>query len=316
MKYSKELKAGAIAVLAIISFVMMFQFMRGKNLFSKGNVYYAKYDNVEGLERSSIVSLNGLKVGQVDQIVPVTGKDGVIHFVIKIIVDDQFKFSKTSTLDIFEPGMLSGKQMRINPLYDGEMAKSGDTLRGNFTLSMMSSLSSQVGPVKDQLQVVLKRVDSLVQNANAITNEQNRAEIKTLLTNLNRTVAAFETTSRETNKMLANNDPRLQNVLDNANLATISAKNAMDKYGRVAETIDVQKLNYAIDKLSSTSEQLSGLIQGINTGKGTLGKLTQDEQLYDNLTKATESLDALIEDMKQNPKRYLNISVFGKNSNP
>lgn len=314
MKFSKEIKAGLIALLAIAGFVVLFQFMKGKSLFTTDNIFYAKFDNVEGLEASNPVSINGLKVGQVDQIVPVTEKDGKIHFVVKVTVDDEFQFAKKSTLEIFEPGLMSGKQMRVNLAYGGPMAKDGDTLAGAFTLSMMNNISSQVGPIKDQLQIVLKRVDSLTNNANQILNDQNKAEIKALLQNLNRTVASFEGTSRQTNALLANNDPRVQKVLDNANLATISARTAIDKYGRVAEQVDVQKLNNTIDKLSLTADKLNGVISGIQNGEGSLGKLTKDEELYRNLNESSQNLNKLILDLKENPKRYLNFSVFGKNN--
>lgn len=314
MKFTKEIKAGLIALLAIIGFVFLFQFMKGKSLFTTDNVFFAKFDNVEGLAASNPVSINGLRVGQVDDIIPVTEKDGKIHFVVKVIVDDNFEFSKKSTLEIFEPGLMSGKEMRINLAYGQPYAKDGDTLSGQFTLSMLNNISSQVGPVKDQLQVVLKRVDSLTNNANKIFDDQNREEIRALLSNLNRTVASFEGTSKQTNTLLTNNDPRIQKMLENANLATISARSAIDKYGKVADEVDVQKLNNTIDKLGMTADKLNGVISGIQDGKGSLGKLTQDEELYKNLNQSAENLNNLVEDLKANPKRYLNFSVFGKNT--
>ncbi len=316
MKFTKEIKAGLIAILAIVGFIILFQFMKGKSLFTTDNIFYAKFDNVEGLEASNPVSINGLKVGQVDQIIPITEPDGKIHFVVKVTVDDNFEFSKRSTLEIFEPGLMSGKEMRVNLAYGSPMAKDGDTLKGAFKLSMMNNISSQVGPVKDQLQIVLKRVDSLMMNANAMTDAQNQQAIRALLSSLNRTVTSFESTSQQTNALLANNDPRIQKMLDNANLATISAKTTIDKYGRVADEVDVQKLNNTIDKLSLTADKLNGIISGIQNGEGSLGKLTKDEQLYNNLNESSANLNNLILDLKANPKRYLNFSVFGKNSTP
>lgn len=314
MKFTKEIKAGLIALLAIVGFVILFQFMKGRSLFTTDNSFYAKFDNVEGLAASNPVSINGLKVGQVDEIVPITEADGKIHFVVKVTVDDNFQFSKKSTLEVFEPGLMSGKEMRVNLAYGQPYAKDGDTLAGAFQLSMMNNISSQVGPVKDQLQVVLKRVDSLTNNANQLLNAQNKEEIRLLLINLNKTVAAFEGTSRQTNALLASSDPKIQKMLDNANLATVSAKTTLEKYGRVADEVDVQKLNNTIDKLSVTAEKLNGVISGVQNGEGSLGKLTKDEQLYNNLNSATDNLNKLMEDLKANPKRYLNFSVFGKNN--
>lgn len=314
MKFSKEIKAGLIAILAVVGFVVLFQFMKGRSLFTTDNIFYAKYDNVEGLTQSSPVSINGLKVGQVDKIIPQTSKDGKIHFIVKITVDDNFEFSKNSNLEIFEPSLMGGKEMRVNLFYGGPTAKDGDTLKGAFKLGMMNSLSSQVGPVKDQLQTVLHRVDSLMVNANQVMNEQNREEIKILLHNLNKTVGALETTAGSVNKLVGNNDPKLQKVLDEASLTMKSGKVTLDKYGNLAESIDTQKLNATIANLDNTVGQLNKVVSGIDRGEGSLGKIMKDDQLYNNLNAASTNLNALIEDLKANPKKYVNFSVFGKNS--
>lgn len=314
MKFSKEIKAGLIGVLAIVGFVILFQFMKGRSLFTTDNIFYAKYDNVEGLTQSSPVSINGLKVGQVDKILPQTSKDGKIHFVVKITVDDNFVFSKNSALEIFEPSLMGGKEMRVNLAYGGVTAKDGDTLQGAFKLGMMNSLSSQVGPVKDQLQTVLHRVDSLMVNANQVMNEQNREEIKILLHNLNKTVGALETTAGSVNRLVGNNDPKLQKVLDEASLTMKSGKVTLDKYGNLAESIDTQKLNATIANLDNTVGQLNKVVSGIDRGEGSLGKIMKDDQLYNNLNAASNNLNALIEDLKANPKKYVNFSVFGKNN--
>ncbi|MCJ7933753.1 MAG: MlaD family protein [Chryseobacterium sp.] len=314
MKFSKELKAGVITLLAIVGFVLLFQFMKGKSLFTTDNIFYAKYDNVEGLAQSSAVSINGLKVGQVDKIIPQTAKDGKISFVVKITVDNKFEFSKNSTLEIFEPGLMSGKEMRVNLVYGGDTAKDGDTLKGAFKLGMMGSLSSQVGPVKDQLQVVLHRVDSLMTNANQIFDAQNRAEIRALLSNLNKTVGALQTTAGSVNNLVGHNDPKLQQVLDDASLTMKSGKVTLDKYGNLAESIDTKKLNATIASLDATVGKLNQVIGGIDKGEGSLGKLMKDDQLYNNLNSASSNLNSLVEDMKANPKRYINFSVFGKNN--
>ncbi|AYZ14173.1 MCE family protein [Chryseobacterium arthrosphaerae] len=314
MKFSKELKAGVITLLAIVGFVVLFQFMKGKSLFTTDNIFYAKYDNVEGLAQSAAVSINGLKVGQVDKIIPLTSKDGKINFVVKITVDNKFEFSKNSSLEIFEPGLMSGKEMRVNLMYGGPTAKDGDTLKGAFKLGTLGSLSSQVGPVKDQLQVVLHRVDSLMTNANMLVDAQNRAEIKALLSNLNKTVGALQTTAGSVNNLVGHNDPKLQKVLDDASLTMQSGKVTLDKYGNLAESIDTKKLNATIASLDTTVGKLNQVIGGIDNGQGSLGKLMKDEQLYNNLNSASSNLNSLIEDMKANPKRYINFSVFGKNN--
>lgn len=314
MKFTKEIKAGLIAILAIVGFVMLFQFTKGKSIFSSDNIFYAKYDNVEGLEVSNPVFINGLKVGRVDDIKPITNAEGKISFVVKASVDKGFSFSKKSTLEIYEQGLMSGTAMRINPVYGADLAQNGDTLAANYKLSMMASLGSEVGPMKEQMQSVLKNADSLLTNSNKIMDAQNRAEIRALLISLNKTMASLEATSKQANTLLSDNNPRVQQMLDNASLATTSAKDAMDKYGKVAEQIDINQLNGAISKLSEASTNLNILMSGIQSGEGSLGKLAKDEQLYQNLSNTARSLDSLLVDVKANPKRYINISVFGKSA--
>ena len=314
MKLSKELKTGLIAIFAIIGFVILYQFMKGKSLFTTDNIFYAKYDNVEGLAVSNQVSINGLKVGQVDEIKPITSKDGKLHFVVKMTIDDNFQFSKRSKVEIFEPGLMSGKEMRINLFYGGETAKDGDTLSGNYQLSMLNSLSSQVKPVKDQLSNVLLKLDSTLASTNKIVDEQNRREIKLLLSNLNKTIESFKGTSDRTNSILANNEKGLHEVVANANAAMLTANKTLDKYGSVAERVDIEKLNGTIEQFNQTAGKLNNVISGIQNGEGSLGKLAKDEELYNNLTKTSKNLNELVEDFKANPKRYVNFSVFGKNA--
>lgn len=309
MKLSKEIKAGLIAILAIGSFVVFFQFLKGKNVFTTNNFFYVKYDNVDGLERSNAVTINGLKVGLVDDIIPITDKDGKISFIVKISIENQYSFSKNSAIEIFEPGLMGGKQLKINLVYDQAIAKDGDTLKGNLQQSALTAMASEMTP---KVSNVLTKMDSTLASTAKLLDEQNRREIKILLTNLNQTIASFKATSDQTNQLLAGSEPKINALLNNANQTMASTKNTLEKFGNVAEGIDTQKLNTSIQKLSETADKLNKVITGIEQGEGTLGKIAKDEELYNNLAKASNSLNELLSDLKQNPKRYINISVFGK----
>ena len=125
-------------------------------------------------------------------------------------------------------------------------------------------------------------------------------------------MASFKQTSDNTNKLISSNQKGIEEVVSNANETMKSAKVAVDKYGNVAESIDTKKLNQTVEKLSEVSGKLNTVISGIENGQGSLGKLTKDEALYNNLSETSNNLNLLIKDLKENPKRYINISVFGK----
>lgn len=309
MKISKELKAGLIAIFAIVSFMIFFQFLKGKNVFTTDNFFYIRYDNVAGLEKSNPVTINGLKVGLVDDIIPITSPEGKISFVVKIAINHQYSFSKNSNVEIFEPGLMGGKQLKINLAYDQNFAKDGDTLRGEFKPSAMAAMASEMGP---KASSVLTKIDSALAQTNKLLDEQNRREIKLLLINLNQTIASFKATSDQTNRLLAGSEPKINALLNNANNTMVSTKNTLDKFGNVAEGIDVQKLNTSLAKLGESADKLNQIMAGIERGEGSLGKITKNDELYNNLAKTSNSLNELITDLKENPKRYINISVFGK----
>ena len=310
MNISKEIKAGLIAVLAIGSFVVFFQFLKGKNVFTTDNYFYVKYDNVDGLERSNAVTINGLKVGLVDNIIPITNENGKISFLVRIAVENQYSFSKNSSVEIFEPSLMGGKQLKINLTYDQIIAQDGDTLKGKIKPSALTSVASDLSP---KVSNVLTQLESTLYNTSKLLNEQNRREIKLLLANLNQTLYSFKSTSDQTNQLLVESQPKINTLLKSANETMASTKNTLEKFGNVAEGIDTKNLNNSINKLSETANKLNSVIAGIEKGEGTLGKLTKDEELYNNLSKTSNSLNELIVDLKENPKRYINISVFGKN---
>ena len=255
------------------------------------------------------MTINGLKVGLVDDIIPITDKNGKIHFLVKVSIENQYSFSKNSSIEIFEPGLMGGKQLKINLVYDQIIAKDGDTLKGEMKPSALASMASDLSP---KVSNVLTQLDSTLSNTSKLLDEQNRREIKLLLANLNQTISSFKSTSDQTNQLLAESQPKINTLLKSANETMASTKNTLEKFGNVAEGIDTKNLNNSINKLSETANKLNSVIAGIEKGEGTLGKLTKDEELYNNLSKTSNSLNELIVDLKENPKRYINISIFGK----
>lgn len=312
MKYSREIKAGLIGILAIVGFFMLFQIMKGKNFFSSDNFYWVKYANVEGLQKSNSVTINGLKVGMVEEIKPTKNAKGEYYFEVKISVDKEFKFSRNSNVLINEPSLMSGKEVKINVRYDPPMAENGDMLNGGVQLSSMAEITSQVGPVKDQLTSVLGKLDSTMLSANKILDIKNRKEIQNLLVNLNSLTKSFETTSNQAQGLITQNDDKIAKLLDETSSTLSSAKTTINAYGKVANSIQTDKINQTMNELQEVSSKMNHLLSGMENGEGTLGKMLKNDELYNNLNQSVVNLNSLLEDVKTNPKRYINVSVFGK----
>jgi len=298
VNFSKEVKAGLIAVLAVVSFVVLFQFMKGRSVFSRNNIYYVTYSSVEGVESSRPVYLSGMKIGQVESITPLTRDDGRISFVVKLSIEKGFSFSKSSTVEVFESGLMSNPALKIVQDYSQPFAKSGDTLSGVLRPSMIENLLSDIQPIKEKLSSVLSRLDSTVAGANKILSTDNANNINTLLKNINHTVDL-------TNGLLSDSKEKINNVLDNTDKAIVN-------YGKIAENIDAKQLGETLEKLNSISNNLSKIISGIESGNGSLGKLVKDDELYNSLNNSATSINLLMKDLKANPKRYVHFSIFGK----
>jgi phospholipid/cholesterol/gamma-HCH transport system substrate-binding protein len=311
VKYSKEIKTGLIVLFAIVGLLVMFNVVKNKKFFSNDNYFYVTYQDVSGLTNSNLVFIKGLKVGKVEEIKPILNKDGKVSFVVKIMVDEKYQFSKNSLAEVFESGFIGDKMMRIQMANDQQMAKTGDTLKGSVQVAMMDKLSTQIKPMAGDAQKVLNNLDLTLTNANKVIDAEAQADIHHLLKNLNEVAVSLKKTSETTNQLVKNNEKQLAQLLQESQNTIKAAKIAIEDYGKLAKGIKTEEINNAVSKLSTSADNLNKVLGQINEGQGTMGKLIKDETLYQNLTKSTQSLNDLLTDLKQNPKRYVHFSVFG-----
>jgi len=316
MRISKEVKTGAVVIVTLLAFYTLYNFLKGKNLFTAANTYYVKYDDVSGLAPSKPVSVNGLRVGRVDEI-QIMDEQSPIYFVVKLRLERAIDFSKNTVAEIYEPSMLmSGSEIRLLVDYKGEKAKSGDTLRGLVRPSLTSMFSKELEPTKHKLDSLLTSVNSTMLSVDKLLDEENRKNLKNVLKNLDATLVSFNgtaqsltRTSDNANELIAQNKEQLKNTL-------ASAKQTMDKFGTMADKINNLELEKIIKNFEEASVSLNATLNKINNGEGTLGAMMNDKELYDNLTRTSKNLDALLVDLKENPNRYVQFSIFGKKQNP
>lgn len=303
MKLSREIKTGIIVVGGILLFVLGFGYLKSSPLFEEGKTLYAVYDDVGGLQVGTAISVNGLVVGKVNAI---KFKDGSGSLVVTFSVKNEFGFSKNSPAELYDTGIIGGKGIQIKPVFDGaDIAKSGDTLPSNIQPGLTELLQTQLTPLQKKVEGAVTNADSLLMNVNEVLDTRAKKDLRETLAGLNKTVASFQQSADVLNRILSTNETRLGNSLT-------SFEELTSNFSQFSDSLNNAGLNKTFAKLESTITNLDNLVTRMNNGDGTLGKLLKDEKLYSNLNSASRELDLLLQDLRLNPKRYVNVSVFGK----
>jgi len=318
VKLSKELKIGVVTILTLVGFFMLFNFLKGQNIFSSGRLFTVKYENVSGLAPSKPVSVNGLRVGQVKEIKIIdTAKP--IYFEVVISVEKDIQFSKNTIAEIYEPGIMSGPEVRLLLDYGPDVAKDGDYLQGRIAGGMLDGLTKQLTPTQAKLDSVLLSFNQTLGSVNNVLDPSTQQDIKAMLRNLNHTIDSFDktaqsltATSNSANNLIKTNEKTLNTTLNNASATMASAKATVDKFGKTADKLNALELDQVIKNFENASKNLNTLLEDMNNGKGSLGKLAKDETLANELEATIKNMNELVTDLKKNPSRYVNISVFGK----
>lgn len=266
--------------------------------------YYAVYDNVEGLAPSAPVTINGQNVGKVQSIE--FKEDGSGKLVVKLLITNDFEFSKNSTAELYEAGLIGGKAVAIVPAFDGASpAKSGSYLTAKTKEGLSELVNQRLTPLQEKIEMVMVSADEAIRNINSLFSPQNKENLTKALAQLEGTIISYKATANGLNKMIADNQESLQSTLS-------SAENTFGNFSKISDSIAQVDLAGAARDLQSSMDNLNQLLSGIEQGNGTMGKFLKDEQLYDNLEGATKQLEELLQDLKLNPKRYVHFSVFGK----
>ncbi|MDH3322345.1 MAG: MlaD family protein [Flavobacteriaceae bacterium] len=308
MKVSRELKTGIVALLIIALFIWGYNFMKNRSLYDKTRTFYAEYSNVQGLIPTSPVTINGLHVGKINKITFHPSKKGVLVAHIKLTND--VLFSKNSIAQIYSPDFISGKSLKIDIADDNaDIAMDGDTLKGKVDSGILNMINEQIAPLQTKVESFVVNTDSVMKNLNAILDDQNKNNIKTSLKKLSQTLDKFNNIAANTDQIIENNDMKIESILDNADLA-------MQNFSQLTDSLQKADMGQTMLKLKASIESFSAIIESIENGEGTVGKLMQDEELYNNLEGASKELEELLREVKLHPKRFVHLSVFGKKEKP
>lgn len=307
MKVTREVKTAILVIGAILIFVWGYSFLKGKDLFNSYKTFYVVYNDVEGLSPSAPVTINGLVIGKVTSITFKDNEEGKLLVEMQVN-NKEFPISKTSHATLYEPGLglMGGKQIAIIPdTENSQLAEDGDYLMSGLKPGMLSVVGEKLSPLQTKVEATVVTADSLLHNINNVFDKSTQENLHVAIAELSKTMKQFSQASASLNGIIAGNKAKIDGTMDNLNETTNNLAN-------ITDSINSANLAQTVRKLENTLANVDNILKDVESGKGTLGKMLKDESVYDNLDGATKELKELLADIKNNPKRYVHFSVFGR----
>ncbi len=303
-----EIKVGLVGLGILLLLFFGIKFLKGIDVFQKETTYYVIYDNVSGMYESSYIYLNGMKVGYVKDIKAIG--DRAEKFLVTVSIDSKIKITDDSKLVFFSADLLGSKALKIELGNNERILENKDTISGAVELGMLDKLGSSLTPMAQNL-------DSILFATKNILNQQTQNNLQQTFTNLEATSERLNSISGQFDNLMKNEKEKIGKIISNTESITSNLKNNNDeltdiinKIGEITDTVAQAQLGSTILQTTQTLEKLNNVLGVIEKGKGNIGLLINDEGLYRSLDESAKKLDALIEDIKANPKKYINVSVF------
>lgn len=305
MKFSKEFKIGLLTLISGAILYFGFRYLKGIDMFSKTHHYYAVYDQIDGLQSSNPVMVNGFTVGRVASI-QIMQQQGN-RMLVEMEVEESLQVGRSTMAILTDNGLLGGKMIELKLSTDGGLLNEGDTIKSERAIPMMTAMQEKATPLMGSL-------DTLMGNLNKMT-----AGYAGLTGDVQRLVGNAANASGRVDGMLAANQQQLAGMIKNFNTLSASLVEMQKKMNPILDN-----LNQATDSLTKveivkmsaemgkTMAELRKTIEGINKAEGSMGKLMKDDSLYVSMTHTMQDLDSLFIDMKAHPKRYVHFSLFGR----
>ncbi|WP_018477077.1 MlaD family protein [Pontibacter roseus] len=303
MKISKEIKVALLGIVAIIILYFGFMFLKGSDLFSKSNTFHVVYDNVDGLSVSNPVVLNGIQVGHVKELTLLTERGNQIKVDIEVRKDLQIGDSTIASLG--NSDLLGSKAITLYLRNNSKQYNGGEELISYKETSIADMLSSKSVPVIDKVDTTLARVNRLL-------DSEAKNNLQQILANSNET-------TKTVNDILRENQRNINQITTNLTQLTSALKQTQRNIDRLAvnmteitDTLKQVEINKLVRDANSAVNELETTISKLNSNEGSLGRLMNDEELYQNMNRSTEALNLLLRDIQAYPKRYVQFSLIGR----
>jgi phospholipid/cholesterol/gamma-HCH transport system substrate-binding protein len=318
VKLSRETKIGLVSIVTVGLFIWGLNFLKGNTLFQKQRNFFALYGQVDGLVVANPVNINGFKIGQVTDIHFVSETDPTIA--VEFVIDQKIQIPKNSLARIYSQDLLGAKAIEIKLGNALTYAQPGDTLVSSIEQSLREEVNKQVEPIRRKAENLISSIDSMVVIIQYIFNENMRDNLLTSINSLKNTFVNLESTTQSIDTLVISQKRRLMDIighiesitrnLDNSNE---EISNIISNFSAISDTLARAQISQTLENANKTLSDITSMVNKINTGQGTLGQLVNDQELYNHLVTTSGELNLLLEDMRLNPSRYVQVSVFGKN---
>jgi phospholipid/cholesterol/gamma-HCH transport system substrate-binding protein len=309
LKIKTEAKIGIIVLVTIALVIWGINFLKGKNILKRSDVFYAVFEDIKGIDVSAPVMISGYQVGLINTISFAKGE--LDRLIVAFTVDHKYDIPLNSTVELFSADLLGSKALRILPSGEASYHQYGDTLKSSIQNDMISQLSSEFIPLKEKAESAIEELDSLIASLNYVLDEKTSHALQESIANLESLSSGMAkqmgpggdlqktfTSLNNFTKMLSDNNEKLDAVF--SNLESIS------------DSIAKANVSELLNSINKTFTESSELMARINEGEGSLGLLASNDSLYLNINSSIQSLDLLLKDLNENPKKYVHFSLFGR----
>lgn len=301
----REIKVGLFAIAVLLIGWGVIKYLKGIDVFSSSNVYYAYYDQVGGIQPASHVMIYGVKVGTVTNVT--LNEDPTKGVEVELTLDNQYQIPVDSKAKIFSDGLMGGKAVEIIYGSSTEMIPNEGTIQTTKSTDLMEMASAEMEGLLAKVTVIMDNLTQTLDNINNLM-AQNTENITSIVSNV-------DGLTGNANAMLAKERVHLEEALESLSKFSKSLGDNYEQVESIIGNLDTFSTQLAQSNIVAEVEgavtKLNEVLAAVNDKEGSVGKLLSDDELYENLTSASENLSVLLTDLKENPSRYINVSVFG-----
>lgn len=303
MNLSREVKTALLVLSCIGTFIFGFGYLKGTSLFDNEKELYAIYEDVEGLMVGAKVTINGYSVGKVKNIdFDENYKDIKVTFSLR----NDLNFSNQSLAQLYEAGLIGGKAIAIIPNNDaGEPIKNGDILPSEVKPGLTELVNQQIAPLQNKIEGLLTSADSLFAGVSNVLNYESQNNLKLALKGLTESISNINELSESMGRIVNANEKVFNSTMGHVETTSKNLSQLTDSLSKI-------ELSTTMKNMEVASTQLKSILMNLEEGKGSVGKLLNDDALYNELLHSSEALEALLTDLKEHPKKYVHFSLFGR----